>query len=1173
VAVDACTIVTRRELARARVLAATFHEHHPDAGFVVLVLDGVKGADAVAGARVVTLEEIAGSASGMLAAGNPQDALDAVVLPRLLRSLQGEQRRPLLYLAAGLRVLGPLDELESLLDEHELVLVSRAVAELGEPDQAFGARVGGGAISNRVLAISGGARAEGVLTAWPEYFVDGARAVYDWFDGIPAIGEDVAVLRDAGYGVDPYTLSASQVGNGAAPLRVDGRPVRIFDFSTLDPLAPERPNRARTDARLNSIPALDELRRRHAQELIAAGWTEDSKRAWRFAALRDGAHMGEVMRRLLLEGIAEGRLSESPYTERGLEEFYAYLNEPAERGAGAGLTRLHSEIWNIRADVQVAYPHLDGPDGPRFVSWLCMHGKVDHGLSEALLPALADFHQAGAAPKFDVREPLWGVNVAGFFSSELGLGEAARLLISGLDARGIPAMPVQAQLVPPCGQGAEFTYCAPEDAPYPISVMCINGDMMGPFAREVGDSFFEDRHTIALWWWEVGEFPKEWASAFEHVDEIWVGSQHIADAVAPACPVPVVKITMPVALPRVPRRSRSELGLPEDGFLFLYVHDYHSTAARKNPRGVVEAFKRAFPPGSGAKLVLKSINAENVLHEHDRVVLAAADHPDIKLIDEYVSAGDKNAMIAACDCYVSLHRSEGFGLTAAEAMLLGKPVIATRYGGNLEFMTEQNSYLIDWEPIEVGEDAHPYPPHAVWADPDLDQAAARMREVFDDPERARAKGEIGHRDVAARHAPGVAGEQIEARLRMIYERLVADGMRSLSLAHRPVLTDRKRSAFPYPELGGLIESEPAVQGSGALAALKRVSQRLISRLMRPFLSRQRAINSRLNDTIVRLDDHVQDVAEDLLEVARDLQRRQEARFAEGLAMSRRLGAGVRDAHVAADALERLHPDQRLRALEELDPKARLQALEELGRELEHHLAEHRAAPYVSEERGFSSWPEAVAGAVVGYRSNQPTSDERRYIEFEDTFRGPESRVREIQRAYLPLLSAHAPVLDVGCGRGELLDLLSEAGITASGVDLDAGMVEHSRAKGHDVALADGVEHLRGLPPASLGAVVALEVIEHIVYERLMEFLELARSRLRADGLLIFETVNPHAVAAMKTFWVDPTHCHPVFPEVALELCRLTGFAEAFWFHPTGGGEFEADRNSQPIYAVAARAGG
>jgi SAM-dependent methyltransferase len=682
--------------------------------------------------------------------------------------------------------------------------------------------------------------------------------------------------------------------------------------------------------------------------------------------------------------------------------------------------------------------------------------------------------------------------------------------------------------------------------------VCMNGDSIAPFAREVGTSFFEGRHTIALWWWEVGELPAGWESAFEHIDEVWVASRHIYDAISPASPVPVVQVTLPVVMPKVARRSRKELGLPEDGFLFLFVHDYHSTAARKNPVGLIEAFKRAFEPGSGAKLVVKSINADKLPHEHDRVLLAAGDHPDITLIDAYVSAAEKNAMIEACDCYVSLHRSEGFGLTVAEAMLLAKPVIATRYGGTMEFTTDGNAYLVDWTPVEVGVGAHPYPASGVWAEPDLDQAAELMREVLTDPEQARERGEAGRRDVLEGHAPAVAGASMRDRLRLIHERQVRAGARALNLHHM--------LALGFDDLPELIASEPAVQGSGVKASIKRFLRRPLDRLMRPFLARQRAINERLIESVTRADGRMQ-------EVAHTLEHQQEARFAEALAMARKLRAELGDVRSALAQSEAA-----IETLETVEPALRIEALEELGRELEQHLAEHRTVPYVSEERSFAEWTDPVAGSVVGYRSSdeEPVA-EREYFDFEATFRGPEARISDLQRAYLPLLMDHAPVLDVGFGRGELLDLLRDAGIEARGVDMDAGMVDHVLAKGHEVALGDANEYLRECEPGALGAIVALEVVEHLPYESLMEFLKLAHSRLREDGFLLFETVNPHAVHAMKAFWVDPTHQHPIFPEVALELCRVSGFGQAFWFHPTGDGGFEDDRNSQAVYAVAARA--
>jgi glycosyltransferase involved in cell wall biosynthesis/SAM-dependent methyltransferase len=1150
-AVNACTIVSRRELARARILVSTFREHHPDLQFTVLVLDGVAGTDTVTGAQTMHVEELLGSDRGLTIVGNPPGAVAAAVLPRLLELLlDRSDGGPVVYLDPGLRVLGPLIELQSMVEQHELVPVSRLGPGARASETAFSGSNGGGGLSSRVFGVRAGESTERVLEAWPRWFVDDGPAIHSWFDGLPAIAEDVSVLRAPGYGLDPWTLSSWEPTANPDLLEVAGHPARLFDLGELDPLEPGRLCDSEHTPSLSAVPALAKLSELHAQELLDAGYVADTERAERLGQLDDGFRSTPVTRNLLIEGAQRGELSQSPFTEAGRQALYEYFNRLAKRGLGVGLTQLHIAIWDAREDLRAAYPHLDGPDGAGYAGWLCVHG-MEEGLVEDLLPPAPAHIHHDAAPNLHEREPLWGVNVAGFFTSELGLGEAARLLIAGLDASGVPALPVQAQLVPPCRQDAEFTYADPDAAAYPINIVCMNGDSIAPFAREVGTSFFENRYTIALWWWEVGEFPAGWETAFEHVDEVWVASRHIYDAISPASPVPVVQVTLPVVMPQMARRSRKELGLPEDGFLFMFVHDYHSTAARKNPVGLIEAFKRAFPPGSGAKLVVKSINASNLPHQHDRVVVAAGEHPDITLIDSYVSAADKNAMIAACDCYVSLHRSEGFGLTVAEAMLLSKPVIATRYGGTLEFTSESNSYLVDWRPVKVGEGAHPYPAHGVWADPDLDQAAALMRDVFADPELARERGRLARREMIERHSTRVAGESLRARLRTIYDRRVQNGESALNPAHLPPLD--------LGELPTLLASSPTIDAAGVGAFLKRSLKRRVVALMAPFRLRQQRIDEVVAETLVRLDAR-------LPEIAQTLEHQQEARFAESLAMARRLRAELGDVRSALAKSEAA-----VETLEVVEPAPRIEALEELGRELEQHLAEHRTAPYVSEERSFEEWTDPVAGSVVGYRSSEgdPAAG-RAYFDFESTFRGPETRVGDLQRAYLPLLEGHAPVLDVGFGRGELLDLLRDAGIEARGVDMDAGMVDHVREKGHEVALGDANEYLQGLEPDALGAIVALEVVEHIPYEALMEFLRLARSRLREDGLLLFETVNPHAVHAMKAFWVDPTHQHPIFPEVAVELCRLSGFTEACWFHPTGTGSFETDRNSQPVYAVAAR---
>jgi 2-polyprenyl-3-methyl-5-hydroxy-6-metoxy-1,4-benzoquinol methylase len=168
---------------------------------------------------------------------------------------------------------------------------------------------------------------------------------------------------------------------------------------------------------------------------------------------------------------------------------------------------------------------------------------------------------------------------------------------------------------------------------------------------------------------------------------------------------------------------------------------------------------------------------------------------------------------------------------------------------------------------------------------------------------------------------------------------------------------------------------------------------------------------------------------------------------------------------------------------------------------------------------------------------------------------------------------HGTVLDFGCGRGEFLDLLSEAGVAAVGVDMDPAMVARAREKGHEVEQAEGVSYLESRGTGAFGAIFASHVLEHLPHEALLRFFRAARTALEPGGLLVAETVNPHSLRAFKTFWTDPTHRAPLFPEVAIELCRAHGFRSARVMFPRGGGDSDADLRRATEYAIVATSAG
>jgi predicted SAM-dependent methyltransferase len=255
----------------------------------------------------------------------------------------------------------------------------------------------------------------------------------------------------------------------------------------------------------------------------------------------------------------------------------------------------------------------------------------------------------------------------------------------------------------------------------------------------------------------------------------------------------------------------------------------------------------------------------------------------------------------------------------------------------------------------------------------------------------------------------------------------------------------------------------------------------------------------------------------------------------------------------------------------------LARLADRSSELEHRLAEFLAGDgplYGDGAFQLERFDAGLGGTVVGFRAHADADGSERpgrlYVSFEDYFRGSEEEIRERQRAYLPLLRGRDRILDVGCGRGEFLELMRESGIEAEGVDLDPGMIEHCRSKGLDnVSVGDAAGYLEGLSDRSLGVVFAAQLIEHLPYQELLRFLRAARDKLKPGGLLVVETVNAHAAQALKNFWIDPTHRHPLFPETVIALCRLTGFAGAYVWHPQGTGDPDRDRIQQPDYAVVA----
>lgn len=360
-----------------------------------------------------------------------------------------------------------------------------------------------------------------------------------------------------------------------------------------------------------------------------------------------------------------------------------------------------------------------------------------------------------------VRERPLGVNLAGYLSTESGMGEAARASIRSLEAAEVPMAltNVGSRLRTQDLSYTTFT----GDNPHPFNLVHLNGDNMAAFAAARGRAYFRDRYTIGYWFWELSKWRDDWLEGFNHVDEVWVASEFTRACLAEVSPVPVITMPLPFVLPEPPPLGRAHFGLPQGPTVFLLTFDVSSQTERKNPLGAIRAFRRAALPRGTATLVLKYNNAEYD-PEAVRRFHEEAEGLDVTMLDGYLSRLELTALMSASDCYLSLHRGEGFGMTMGESMLLGKPVIATNYSGNVDFMTPENSYLVDYRIVPLTRDYGPYMRGAVWADPDVAQAAQFIRQVALDRTAAADKGRLARRDIEATRTPALTGAAMRARL-------------------------------------------------------------------------------------------------------------------------------------------------------------------------------------------------------------------------------------------------------------------------------------------------------------------------------------------------------------------------------------------------------------------------
>lgn len=741
------TIVARNYAAQARVLHESVAEHDAAIHRVTLVIDGTDDDRSIPGLGEVLIPSDLPiprrELEHMMLIYSVME-LATALKPALLRMLVTRSGRPALYLDPDIQVFSTLSGIVDDAAAHGIVITPHTLEQLPRDGLRHSEQTIMLAGMYNLGFIAVAPTAVRFLDWWHERLLTdavsdpGAGLFTDqrWIDWVPSLFP-VVISRNPGDNVAYWNLHHRRLRLDDDGWTVNDEPLRFFHFSGFDPTTPwvvsrhmgdtPRPRSSRDDD-LHLI--LDQ----YADKLLAAGHGAASAEAYRLDALTNGVPLTPLRRVFFRQLLMRGMLTDAPLPFSETEEFLGWLDE----SDSTGVPRLARLVWAIRDDLRHAFPDPARVSASGFDAWL----RADEWYR-----ALADglVQPPGAVPssvsvRADAELSAFGWNIIAYADAELGVGEVGRRVAHMVRAAGVPTRLVSVPRRILSRDEHRSAMAIETSLAYENSIICVNADMVAQVTSDLGLMGTRGRR-IGLWFWELDEFPEYLPHALDQVHEVWVTSTMTRDALVRHTSKPVRLIRIPITTPRTPTPyTRSQLAMPE-GPLLLTNFDYLSIPRRKNPIGVIRAFREAVSPDEGVTLMVKSINAHHAPLAHDEVVHAARGRSDIQIVDAYVTQAEMQAMIELADGYISLHRSEGFGLNVADALARRTPVISTAYSGTLEFTSPDTASLVPYTLAPVGPNCHPYPAEALWAEPDHDAAVSAIRALIDDPVSARARAD------------------------------------------------------------------------------------------------------------------------------------------------------------------------------------------------------------------------------------------------------------------------------------------------------------------------------------------------------------------------------------------------------------------------------------------------
>lgn len=725
----------------ARVLMASVERHHPDWDRFVLLVGDPSTVDAVE-------ETFTSVRLEALPLPNPRQfcfrysilELNTAVKPWMIEHLFERGYDRVLYIDPDIVIYSPLAEIEEAPPETFLTLTPHLTGFIeGDEHPCERTILQAGTYNLGFLVVTRRPLLHRFLKWWQEKLefqcvVDPVRGLFvdqKWIDLTPGLFPDVRILRHDGYNVGYWNLGQRTVIADGDNVTVNGQPLRFFHFSGFDPASPDLVSRYNYKQRLAVAGRARRLFEDYCVALRAAGYEAFRNAPYAYGVFADGTRLPDVARVKYRNSSAlQSRCGSDPFAH---PEVFRGLRDPSRSPQAARMAvRAYRALSRARPLVQL----------------------IPKTMRTAMREFLLGRRETVPRASRDETPLPPGLNIVGNTSHDTGVGESARLCQKACEAAGLSNHLIDIGSADGLAQ----------QPVYRTSIYHLNADQLPAVCNDIPEFFRASSCNVGCWHWELPELPDAMALSAEPLDEIWAPSAFIQGAISRKVTIPVVHMPHGIEVTSIEACSPEELGVPRGRFTFLCMFDLASVMHRKNPLGAVEAFCRAFPHGTAPALLIKAGHAARHAEEYTELDERLRGIPNVYLTDRMLSRARVNGLLAACDGIVSLHRSEGFGLILAEAMYLGKPVIATGWSGNMDFMNDRNSCPVDYEIVTLDRMYGSYPAGQHWAEPDIDHAAGFMRRVFNDSEYRTRISERARDTIRSQFSPEAAGLRYRQRL-------------------------------------------------------------------------------------------------------------------------------------------------------------------------------------------------------------------------------------------------------------------------------------------------------------------------------------------------------------------------------------------------------------------------